>query len=307
MRGSARKSERAGTGTLGRAAFVLLAALAVNTPLPSGADEAQLRRGAYLFDAAGCLGCHTDSRNKGARLAGGRALKTPFGTFYGPNITPDPEQGLGNWTKEDFRRALREGISPTNKPYYPAFPYTSFTKMTDADIDDLWAYLRSLPASSRANKPHDLSFPFNLRMLLRPWRGLFFEQGPYQPEPDRDKSWNRGAYLVHALGHCGECHSPRGLLGQVDSSRALAGNPQGPDNEQVPGIAPGENGGIGKWSPDDIVAYLSLGMSPDGDFAGGAMAEVVENTTQKLTDADQQAIARYLKDTSPRPGDLAAR
>ncbi len=307
MKDFARKFERSGIGLIGRTVVLLVAALVAIAPLPSGANESKVQRGAYLFQAAGCEGCHTDRRNKGPRLAGGRALHTPFGIFYGPNITPDPEHGLGNWTKEDFRRALREGISPTNKPYYPAFPFTSFTKMSDADIDDLWAYLRSVPASSQANKPHDLNFPFNLRMLLRPWRGLFFEQGPYRPRPDRDRNWNRGAYLVDALGHCGECHSPRGPLGQVDASRALAGNPQGPDNKKVPGITAEKSNGIGKWSLDDIVTYLSLGMSPTGDFAGGAMAEVVENTTQNLNDSDHQAIARYLKDISSYPGGLAAR
>lgn len=268
------------------------------------ADPQAVERGRYVFDAAGCYGCHTDVKNKGEALAGGRELKTPFGTFYGPNITPDREHGIGGWTLEEFTRALRDGVAPDGSPYYPAFPYTSFTRMTDADVADLWAYLRTVEPVAESDKPHALSFPFNMRWLNSVWQALYFTPGRLEAgEPpaaveDAD-TWRRGAYLVHALAHCGECHTPRGLLGATDDSLALAGNADGPDGDIAPNITPHAGTGIGDWSPGDITTYLDIGMLPDGDFAGSAMAEIIDHSTSKMTPEDRRAIAIYLKSLAP--------
>lgn len=252
-------------------------------------------RGEYIFNAAGCGGCHTDIKAKGLFLAGGRALVTPFGSFFSPNITPDKTHGIGSWSQADFTRAIRQGISPNNTPYFPSFPYPSFTGMSDSDISDLWIYMSSRPAVARPNEPHQLPFPFNLRVLMWVWRGLFFDEKPFSPDDTKSADWNRGAYLVRALTHCGECHTPRNMLGGVDRQRELGGNPVGADGKSVPNITPGNLAGIGAWSEEEIVDYLSIGMSPDGDFAGGAMAEVINQSTGKLTDTDRRAIAVFLK------------
>ena len=266
------------------------------------ADEAAIRRGEYVFNAAGCYGCHTDVKAKGAPLAGGRRLKTPFGDFLGPNITPDPEHGIGGWSLADFTRALREGISPAGDPYYPAFPYTSFSRMKEEDIADLWAWLQTVEPADRANDPHELAFPYGWRWLTGVWRALYFTPGDFVAgdppatvaEEDREK-WERGAYLVRVSGHCGECHTPRGLLGAMDENLFLAGNPAGPEGGPVPNITTDRATGIGSWSLADIEGYLEIGMDPDGDFAGGAMGEVIDNTTGKLSPADRRAVAIFLK------------
>jgi len=270
------------------------------------ADSDAIARGKYVFDAAGCYGCHTDEKSKGAPLAGGRALKTPFGTFYGPNITPDPEHGIGGWTLEDFTRALRQGIAPDGSAFYPVFPYTSFTGMTDADVANLWAYLRSVDPVAEPSKDHDIGFPFSMRWLNSVWQSLYFEAGrfdAYEPPPgvatDDVAAWRRGGYLVHALTHCGECHTPRGILGAKDETLSLAGNADGPDGDPAPNITPDPATGIGDWSVGDITTYLQIGMLPDGDFAGSAMAEVIKNSTGKMTDADRRAIAIYVHSLAP--------
>jgi mono/diheme cytochrome c family protein len=254
-----------------------------------------VERGEYIFNAAGCGGCHTDIKAKGPVLAGGRELATPFGNFYSPNITPDPIHGIGSWSLADFTKALRQGKSANGTLYFPSFPYPSFTRMSDADISDLWTYMLARPTVAQVNEPHQLPFPFNLRILMHVWRGLFFDEGPFSLDDTKSANWNRGAYLVRALTHCGECHTPRNLLGAVDPQRELGGNPLGADGKSVPNITPGNLTGIGAWSEVEIVDYLSIGMSPDGDFAGGAMTEVINQSTSKLTDADRQAIAVYLK------------
>ena len=255
-------------------------------------------RGRYVFQAAGCLGCHTDKKGGGAPLAGGRALATPFGTFYTPNITPDPETGIGAWRRDDFDRALRHGTSPDGDPYYPAFPYPSYAGMSDADLGDLYAYLMAQLPVRQENRPHALDFPFNLRFTLGVWQWLHFEPEAFRPDPAKDAAWNRGAYLVRHLAHCGECHSPRGWLGAVDAQQALAGNPKGPDGGKVPNLTPGP-GGLADWSDSDIAYALKSGMTPEGDFLSDAMGEVIENSTSHLSDADRAAISKYLKDLPP--------
>ncbi len=263
-------------------------------------SDPAVARGAYVFKAAGCLACHTDSKGGGAPLAGGLTLKTPFGTFYSPNITPDPATGIGAWSEADFVTALRHGTSPQGDPYYPAFPYTSYTGMSDQDMRDLFAYLMTQPPVVRANREHELDFPYNMRFTLGIWKALFFEAGAFQPVAGKDAQWNRGAYLVRHLGHCGECHSPRGFLGAVDASRELAGNPQGPDGGKVPNLTPGP-GGLGDWSESDIAYALKSGITPDGDFLSDSMGEVIDNATSQMTDEDLSAISKYLKGLTPLP------
>ena len=269
-------------------------ALALLVSAPGRADQAQLDRGAYLFSAADCGACHTNVKAKGPLLAGGRPLKTPFGTFYTPNITPDPQTGIGRWSDADFTLALRRGVSPGNDHYFPVFPYGSFTKMTDQDILDLKAYIFSLPPVSQANREHDIDFPFGWRFSVWFWKQLNFTEGPMVPDAARSPEWNRGAYLAEALAHCGECHTPRGWFGGLETSLAMSGTTDGPEGQKVPNITPDKDTGIGSWSPKDVVRVLRTGQLPDGDFVGSLMGEVV-NGTSKLTDADRQAIAVYLQ------------
>jgi mono/diheme cytochrome c family protein len=257
-------------------------------------DPEATRRGEYVFNAAGCLGCHTDEKNKGPRLAGGRPIKTPFGTFYGPNITPDPVHGIGKWSEAQFLRALREGVRADGAHLFPAFPYTSFAGMSDADAKDLWAYLRTVPAVARPNRPHDVGFPFNLRFLMAGWKWLFFAPQRFAPDPAKPAELNRGAYLATALGHCQECHSPRSFLGGIQGGMAFAGGVL-PGGGAAPNLTPDPETGLGKWSAGDTAEFLKSGMLPDGDFAGGEMTEVINNTTGKLSDADRQAIVAFLR------------
>lgn len=263
------------------------------------ADEAQLKRGEYLFNAAGCTSCHTDEKANGPLLAGGRGLKTPFGVFYAPNITPHPTAGIGKWSDADFIRAMRQGRDDDGDYLFPVFPYTSYTFMTDADLLDLKAYLFSLPPIDRPSRDHDVGFPFNIRLLQIGWRMLNFTPGPLQPDPKTSAEVNRGAYLVRAVVHCGECHTSRNLTGGIEAAKWLAGTANGPEGETAPNITPDRETGIGKWSAEDIANYLHDGVDPDGGFAGSLMAEVVKNSSSKLTDADRNAIAAYLKAIPP--------
>ena len=261
---------------------------------PALAQADAITRGQYVFTASGCAGCHTDIKNKGPFLAGGRAIKTPFGIFYGPNITPDTTHGIGNWNDEDFIRALRHGVAPDGSHYFPVFPYTSYSKLTNRDMRDLKAYLFSVPPSAKPNIPHDIKFPFGIRESMAVWKLLFFETGPFRPNPARDAAWNRGAYLSEALVHCGECHTPRNRFGAAIPEKAYAGTREGPEGDLVPNITPDTETGIGKWSHQEIVDILKIGMLPDGDFTGGAMAEVTENMA-KLQYKDLNAIAPYFQ------------
>ena len=275
-------------------AAILATAMAAGTVHADDSADA-VQRGKYVFNAAGCAACHTDEPNKGPPLAGGRKLKTPFGVFYSPNITPHPETGIGNWSDEDFVRALGQGVSPGGHNYFPVFPYPSYAAMTDRDMRDLKAYLFSLPAVERANTPHDVSPPFGWRFLMTFWKLLFFDTASFEADPTKDEAWNRGAYLASALGHCGECHSPRNALGALERDMAFAGNRVGPEGGSVPNITPDKETGIGDWSEDDLDTLFSMGMLPDGDFVGSGMADVVFNGTSKLTPADRKALIHYLR------------
>ena len=288
---------------LAGAAGCCIALMTAAIPLARATEESgSAERGRYVFAAAGCQGCHTKEKPKGALLAGNRRLETPFGDFYTPNITPDPTHGIGSWTLEDFKRAMRRGRGPDGKIYFPAFPYASYTGMSDVDLADLWAYLKSVPIVAAPSRDHDLTFPFSLRVLIWPWRWLFFTEDRRETDPARSAQWNRGAYLANAVGHCGECHTQRNLLGGLDLDRPYAGNSRGPEGKGVPNITPDPNKGIGAWSESDIVTFLEDGLLPDGDFVGGAMVEVVENSTSKLSKDDLRAIAVYLKALPPDDG-----
>jgi len=272
------------------AAVLALALLAVAAP--ARAEEDAETRGEYLVRAGGCFSCHTAAG--GQKLAGGRALATPFGTFYTPNITPDPETGIGRWTEAQFLRALREGIRPDGANYFPVFPYPSFTGITDSDVLAIKAYLFSLPAVRQQNRPHNVAFPFSWRFLQTGWKLLFFTRGPFQPAPDRSAAYNRGAYLVTALAHCGECHTPRNFLGGLRSGQRLAGTSDGPDGQIVPNITPDPGTGIGKWEKADIVDLLRTGATPEQSKVKGAMRETIQDGLKYLSEGDLGAIADYL-------------
>lgn len=265
------------------------------------ADEDPTMRGQYLVYATGCIACHDDEDESSVSLTGGRALVTPFGTFYPPNITPDRETGIGAWTDEDFIRAFREGISPGGQHYYPVFPYPSYTGMLSKDLLAIKTYLFSLPPIRHTNRRHQLPWYLSWRPLLIGWNWLNFEPGAFRPDPARLPEWNRGAYLVRHLGHCGECHTPRNLTGGLIHAQDLAGNPEGPEGDVVPNITPDDATGIGRWTRSDIEYFLESGMLPDGDYAGGAMGSVIDDNTRHLTDADRRAIAVYLKSLPAMP------
>lgn len=266
------------------------------------ADAPAIERGKYLFDAAGCGSCHGGDQ-AGATPSGGLGLDTPFGRFYVPNITPDKQHGIGAWSAADFHTAVRSGIGPSGDYLFPVFPFTSFTNLTDADIGDLYAYLMSLPASAEANKPHQVNAPFGWRSLLVFWRGLFFSSGPLTSDPAKSDDWNRGNYLVHAVAHCEECHTPRNMLGAVKHSLAFSGNIGGPDGQNAPNITSDKATGIGDWSVADIEQLLKTGMTPESDQVGSGMKAVVRGTS-KLSDADRHAIAVYIKSVPPIHVDL---
>lgn len=257
--------------------------------------QGDAKRGEYLTKAAGCRGCHTEAREGATPFAGGHELKTPFGTFYGPNITPHPQAGIGQWQEADFLRALRSGERPDGSHYFPAFPYPSFTQITDADARDLWAYFRTIPASDRPNRSHDLRFPFGWRFLVVFWKQLFFKPGPFVAVARRSAALNRGAYLVDALGHCGECHTPRNWLGGPDRDRYLAGAELA-EGGGAPNLTPTR---LKKWDDAELKDFLAYGLTPDGDVVGDTMGEVIRNTTGQLTPEDLSAVVAYLRSLPP--------
>jgi mono/diheme cytochrome c family protein len=280
-------------------AVVPAAALPGHTP--------NLANGETMFNIGGCASCHAVPNEKPdkvdrKRLGGGLALKSPFGTFYVPNISPDPKEGIGSWSEANFVTALWKGTSEHGTNLYPAFPYTSYQYMRLNDVRDLFAYLKTLPAVQSKARRHELSFPFNERRLLGVWKLLFLHGSPFVPDPAKSEQWNRGAYLVNSPGHCAECHSPRDGLGGIIESERFAGGPTPDGSGWVPNITPvGLRGGDTVWSEKDIVSFLQDGMLPSGDFAGGGMAEVVRNTSL-LSPEDRAAIAAYVVTLPPTQG-----
>ncbi len=263
---------------------------------------ADIANGAYMFHAGGCASCHAAPGAKGAakeRLAGGLALKSPFGTFYAPNISPDARDGIGGWSERDFINAMMYGVSPDGRHYYPAFPYTFYRHMRLADVRDIKAYLDTLPAVKSVAREHDLTFPFTIRRLLGGWKFLFMGAAPESFVDTGDERLRRGAYLVNGPGHCGACHSPRNMFGAIIGARAYSGAPNPEGEGVVPNITPHPSG-IGAWSVDDIAESLKSGFTPEFDTFGGSMVAVQENMA-KLSDADRLAIATYLKALPPRP------
>ena len=236
-----------------------------------------MERGKYVFDAGGCAACHTDAKAGGASLAGGSAIKTPFGAFYAPNITPSRDHGIGRWADRDFLRAMREGVGPDGRYYYPAFRYTTYTRATDRDLLDLKAYLFAQPPVAQASRPHEVGFPFSIRPLLWFWKLLNLDLVRWRPDATKSDRWNRGSYLVEALSHCGECHTPRNFLGGLDRSRWMAGSRIGGGKSLAPNLTPHELG-LARWSESDIVLALEFGFSPDGEALGSEMREVVRTS-----------------------------
>jgi mono/diheme cytochrome c family protein len=263
-------------------AAVPASALAPRTP--------DLANGRTMFFAGGCASCHaTPKQDDKTRLGGGMALKSPFGTFYPPNISPDANDGIGRWSEADFVTAMVKGTAPDGRHYYPAFPYTSYQRMRFDDLRDLFAFLKTLPAVQGRVRDHDLPFPFSIRRALGVWKLLFLDGEAFRPDPSRSAEWNRGAYLVNGPSHCAECHSPRNALGALVASQRFAG---GPDPEGGDGWVPNITGL--SWSTEEIVKLLETGDLPDGDSVGGVMGKVVANT-RELSAEDRAAIAVYIK------------
>jgi mono/diheme cytochrome c family protein len=292
--------------------FRLLAALALSLGATAGVhaqaagldDPALVERGHYLAVAGDCAACH--SARGGQPFAGGAALATPFGGVPAPNLTPDPQTGIGAWSFEDFWRALHEGRGRGGELLYPVFPYTSYTRVSRDDARAIFAYLRSLPPVRRASVAPSLGFPYSLRVLLAGWRALYFDAGEYRPDPSKSTAWNRGAYLVQGLGHCAECHDARNRLGGLPAAGGLAGGAIPMQNWYAPDLGTQAHGGLEGWRAQDIVDLLKTGNSARG-AAFGPMAEVVARSTQHLSEADLQAIATYLAALPPRPAPRAAR
>ncbi|MCX8507512.1 MAG: cytochrome c, partial [Rhodobacteraceae bacterium] len=250
------------------------------------------QRGANVFNAAGCASCHAAPGAEGAArlvLAGGQRFPSPFGTFVAPNISQDPEAGIGKWSALDLANAMTRGLSPEGRHYYPVFPYASYAHADLQDIANLYAFLKTLPADATPSLPHEVGFPYNIRRLLGGWKLLFLRKD-WVVQGDLTPTEQRGRYLAEALGHCAECHTPRNLLGGMDHSRWLAGGPiPGASSGRFPNITPAKL----KWSADEIADYLKTGFTPDFDSAGGHMALVVENMAH-LPPEDRAAIAAYL-------------
>ena len=269
--------------------------LAVTEPL----HKPDPANGLTTFNAGGCSSCHAvPGQPDRLRLGGGLAVPSPFGTFYVPNISPDPVDGIGRWTEAEFVNAVTKGISPGGFHYFPAFPYTSYQHAKVGDVRDLFAYLKTLAPVPGKARDHDVPFPFNVRRNLGIWKLLFMDGKPFMPDAARSAQWNRGAYLVNSLGHCAECHSSRNLLGGIIADKRFAGGPNPEGEGWVPNIT---QKGLEEWSTKDIEYFLETGQLPDGDSAGGAMARVIKNTSQ-LSPEDRAAMAQYLKSLPPVEG-----
>lgn len=287
-----------GAGSLLVLAIAGLAVWVMAGPTVPGRDLSGLTgdvaRGAYVARLAGCITCHTDGKSGGAVLAGGAAINTDFGSFYAPNITPHPDDGIGDWTLAEFSRALTAGESPEGQHYFPSFPYTFYTRLTDQDVVDLWAAVGSVPPVAGGPPPHGLRFPFGWHQGVGAWKRLFFEPGQLAGAPGKSERWTRGRYLARGPGHCGACHTPRNALGGRETDRRYAGG-TGPGDEKIPAITPPALEAEG-WSKDTLIFALRSGMMPDGDVFGGSMAEVVRGGTRFWSDADLAALVDYIMD-----------
>lgn len=291
---------------MNRIVLVLVAALALASagvialelwPLQASRPAAEMvgdaKRGAYLARLSGCITCHTQA--DAAPLSGGAALRSRFGTFYAPNITADPEAGIGSWTFEQFARAVRQGISPEGEPYYPAFPYEFYAALTDSDLADLWAAIRATPVDTTPSMEHEVGFPFNIRSGVKVWRTFFERPMRYDPDPQRSADWNRGRYLVWGPTHCAACHAPRNVIGGLPWGELLSGDPAMQDGGTAPSITARDLTAQG-YTKSALVSALRTGITPDGDAFGGSMAEVVHGSTKYLLTRHLEDIATYLLD-----------
>jgi mono/diheme cytochrome c family protein len=294
----------------GAVGFWVLTIPAIVSASDLPAYQPNLANGKTMFAVGGCAACHAvpnadPDKVDLTRLGGGLTLPCPFGTFYVPNISPDPQDGIGRWSEADFVSAMWDGTAPDGSHLYPAFPYPSFRHMKLSDLRDLFAYLKTLPPVSGKVRGPNLAFPFNIRRALGIWKLLFLRGRPFVPDPSKSAQYNRGAYLVNGPGHCAECHSPRNFLGAIIDSERFAGGPTPGGKDWVPNITPaglqhGDNA-ENPWSQSDIASFLSDGQTPSGDFAGGEMAEVIRNTSQ-LSKDDRTAIAAYIAALPSREG-----
>ncbi|MCX8998509.1 cytochrome c [Rhizobiaceae bacterium BDR2-2] len=274
--------------------------LTAPAPLPDehweSLEAPDIANGRTLFYAGGCASCHAAAGAEGDAklvLSGGLALPSPFGTFHVPNISPDVSAGIGGWTLADFGNAMKRGVGKQGEHLYPSFPYGSYARMQDQDIADLFGFLLTLPASANVAPPHDLPFPFNIRLAVGGWKLLYLDDGPRVDLAGAGEAVLRGQYLVEGPGHCGECHTPRNALGGFVSGQWLAGGPNPEGEGRVPNITPGAQD-MASWSEEDIAAYLETGFTPDYDSVGGSMVAVQQNMAH-LTAEDRAAIAAYLK------------
>jgi mono/diheme cytochrome c family protein len=264
------------------------------------AYQPDIASGQTIFNAGGCSSCHAvPNQPDRLKLGGGLALPSPFGTFYVPNISPDPNDGIGRWSEADFVTAVLKGTSPSGAHFYPAFPYASYQHAKVENVRDLFAYLKSLPPVQGRVRDHDLPFPFNIRRTVGVWKLLFLDDKPFVPDAAHSAAWNRGAYLVNGLGHCAECHSPRNFLGGIIAAQRFAGGPNPEGEGWVPNIT--QKGDLAEWSVKDIAYFLETGDLPEGDKATGSMARVIKNTSQ-LSPQDRDAMAEYLKSLPPVEG-----
>lgn len=273
-----------------------LLGLSISNAIPAGAQGTTyttIERGRDLVNAGDCASCHTDEGGK--PYAGGLAVPTPFGTIYSTNITPDPATGIGKWSEQEFYRAMHDGIRRDGKHLYPAFPYPWFTKVSREDVRAIKAFLDTLTPVRQENKPTELSWPLNVREVMTGWNELYFHEGAFKADPKKSEQWNRGAYLVEGLGHCGACHTATNVLGASKTGEKLKGGDFG-EHWYAPSLTSGLRDGLGQWSSAEIVEYLKTGANAKS-AAAGPMAEVVKNSTQYLSDADLNAVAAYLKDS----------
>ena len=291
----------------------LPAPIVLAPPIPDGGtvdERAVLAQGRYLFQVGSCATCHTAA--KGLLLAGGRPLVSPFGTFYAPNITPSKRFGIGRWTEQDFIRALRKGVGLNHKLYYPAFPFTSYSRLTEADISAIYKYMQTLPAVDQPNRKHKIGFPYNQRSLMNVWRELYFQkveeptlrrlrvgQGPFLALPSKDAVWNRGAYLTEGPLHCAVCHTPRDTFGGLVLGEWMSGSTASGEKHAAPNITPDPATGLKRWTDADWLTFLNTGKTPDGDSVGGEMKNIIYRATAILSDDDKKAVMRYMQSLKP--------
>ena len=283
--------------------MLLVAIFASGTSAQAPAAANEIQRGEYLARAGDCIACHTT--RGGEPFAGGLAMATRFGTLFTPNITPDRETGIGKWSADDFWQAMHFGRMPGGQPYYPAFPYNNYTRVSRADVDAIFAYLKSIKPVRRKNRAHEMTFPYSQRALLNGWRALYFEPGEFEPAATQSAEWNRGAYLVQGLGHCDACHTGRNFLGATRRDDPFAGGVMPVQEWYAPSLTSSRESGLGQWDVDELAAFLHSGVSRRG-AAYGPMAQVIYDSLQYLTRDDIRAMAVYLKSLVPRGSAEAA-